>query len=386
METKTCGKCQMPVSRKNFARHHRRHHESPQVLRCHICSASIRKKGWAKHLRAHKTAPMPSIEPSFPCTPSAQLSSELPQIPGPAISRQGRTQEFQEDTAPMPSIEPPPPCASVAQLSSKLPQAPNTEEFPQSLWHEFLTLTHNSLSPLIAAYNSEIQRAGGLSNLQCKETITWSSIGLRPPLLFPANECWVEKPTPECFLSDLILRSNPKTTVVCRGSPRQPVNNLGISGVFKQLLEPVTARSLCALNMTSTLPQIKVPEWFYGKYCIYENTHEVKTNITPKFSAVDLHVDCGAHGITLLHSGCVKLWALYPLTQTNFDLLTKVYCSNAILIELQGKLEGGTFCIQTEEQAIYLPPGCIHSTITLQGGLTPGITFTTAESLKPSAL
>ncbi|KAI1318353.1 hypothetical protein F5Y16DRAFT_135267 [Xylariaceae sp. FL0255] len=42
-------------------------------------------------------------------------------------------------------------------------------------------------------------------------------------------------------------------------------------------------------------------------------------------------------------------------------------------------------CVQTEDQAIYLPLGCIHSTYTLQGGLTPGIEFSTIECLEPAA-
>ncbi|KAI0399023.1 hypothetical protein F4802DRAFT_72633 [Xylaria palmicola] len=245
--TRICDKCPKAVGYKNWARHQRTHN-APQKFPCDSCSALITKRGWASHQKSHKACTSPlSIEPSFSG-------------------------------------------ASQAQTLSKLPQAPGIEGLPYSLWHELLALTDDSLSPLIAAYKNEIQRSGGLSDLQCKETAIWSSIGLRPPLLFLANECWVEKPTPEHFLSDLILNSNEKTTVVCRGSPRQPVNNLAISSVFKQLFKPVTAGSLCALNITSELPQIKVPDWFYGRYPIYENRYEVKTNITPKFSAVDLHV------------------------------------------------------------------------------------------------
>jgi len=53
----------------------------------------------------------------------------------------------------------------------------------------------------------------------------------------------------------------------------------------------------------------------------------------------------------------------------------------ALFINLQGRLDGGEFSIQTEKSAIYLPPGCTHSTVTLSGGLTLGITFTTSECL-----
>ncbi|KAI0976380.1 hypothetical protein F4678DRAFT_469339 [Xylaria arbuscula] len=249
-------------------------------------------------------------------------------------------------------------------------------------WHQN---AHQVTCP-VYAYKKEIQRAGGLSQLQSTNTSIWNGIGLRAPFLFPATECWVEKPTRQHYMSDLILNSNEGTAVFRRGSPRQPLDSLHIFDVIQQLDHPDIGSAICAVNMTAQLPKARIPERLYGKFPIYEESLEVKTNITPKFSGLDLHVDCGAHGITLLHSACVKLWALYPLTEKNYSLLAEVYKSNAMFIELQGRLEGGEFCIQTEEDAIYLPPGCIHSTITLRGGLTPGIMFTTAECVKPAGL
>ncbi|KAI1159436.1 hypothetical protein F5B18DRAFT_588607 [Nemania serpens] len=136
--------------------------------------------------------------------------------------------------------------------------------------------------------------------------------------------------------------------------------------------------------MTSQSPQIRIPDQFY--YRVYENSYKITTNTTPQFSVIDLHADCGSNGITLLYGGCIKLWALYPLTKKNYDTLAGAYQSSAMFVDLQGMLEGGEFCVQTELQALYLPPGCIHSTITLQCGLTPGIMFTTAQCLRPSAL
>lgn len=58
-----------------------------------------------------------------------------------------------------------------------------------------------------------------------------------------------------------------------------------------------------------------------------------------------------------------------------------MYSSHTMFLDLQNHLEGGKFCIQTEDQAIYLPPGCIHSTCTLSGGFTLGTTFTTSACL-----
>ncbi|KAI1181799.1 hypothetical protein F5B17DRAFT_423523, partial [Nemania serpens] len=216
------------------------------------------------------------------------------------------------------------------------------------------TSTEQAQSQLSA---HEIQRAGGLSQLQAREAPIWSSIGLQPPSLFPSAESWTD--------------FNERTTIFCRSSPRNP-----------QLGQPNISSALYAINMTSQSPRIRIPEQFYHK--VYENSYKTTTNITPQFSVIDLHVDCSSNGITLLYRGCIKLWALYPLTK-NYDKLARAYQSNAMFADLQGMLKGGKFCVQTELQALYLPPGYIHSTITLQGGLTPGIMFTTAQCLRPIA-
>ncbi|KAI0399049.1 hypothetical protein F4802DRAFT_591120 [Xylaria palmicola] len=339
MVSQICHKCNISVPGGNLARHQRRYHSQGSMRTCSQCHKTIHAKGWFQHNKSHRLE---------------NPSTEIPR-------------------------------ASLPSPRTSLPPRPSTPS-PDSLWNSFLAITDISMLPLLDTYKEEIQRAGGLSQLQSRKSPLWDSIGLHPPLLFPADECWVKKPSVEEYMSDLIINSNENTAIFGRGNPRQPLGSSHIYDVFQQLRQPNITSALCALNMDAGLPNVKIPERFHGKSAIFESSYDVKTNITPKFSGVDLHVDCGAHGITLLHSGCVKLWALYPLTEKNCDLWAKRYNSNAMFIELQGQLEGGEFCVQTEDQAIYLPPGCIHSTITLEGGLTPGIMFTTAECLRPSAL
>ncbi|KAI0965363.1 hypothetical protein F4678DRAFT_452861 [Xylaria arbuscula] len=285
MKPKLCNSCNKCISAANFARHQQRHRK-PNRITCHQCHELIHIKGLSQHMKTHLS----------------QATS------APEISSREQTEQL----------------PAQAQL------------FPQSLWSEFLAITNVSISPLLNVFEKEIRRAGGLSQLHLENASIWDSVGVLPPLLFPAEECWIEKPPMEQYMSDLIINSDENTAIFCRGSPRQPLIGRNIFKVIRQLFEPEIISALCAVNMTTELPEVRIPQRFYGRFSIYENCHEVRTNITPKFSGVDLHVDCGWHGITLLYGGCVKLWALYPLTMKNYNLLAKAYRLNAMFIELQG--------------------------------------------------
>ncbi|KAI0097731.1 hypothetical protein GGR51DRAFT_540097 [Nemania sp. FL0031] len=206
-------------------------------------------------------------------------------------------------------------------------------------------------------------------------------------MLFPAAECWKRKPSLEDYFADLLHGFSKHTTqIYSRGNPSDPLYPPPFHVVLRQLERPDASSTMYAINMAAESVDIKIPGRLQSQVPIYQDSNIITTtNITPEFSATGLHVDHGKHGITLLYGGCVKLWALYPLTSYNLEHFSAAHRSDAAFIELQGELEGGEFCIQTEDQAIYLPPGCIHSTYTLRGGLTPGIEFSTVECLEPTA-
>ncbi|KAI1146254.1 hypothetical protein F4825DRAFT_201537 [Nemania diffusa] len=256
---------------------------------------------------------------------------------------------------------------------------------------EFLNTVDGPLSHLSSTYATEIKRAGGLSDLdtgrETKETRIWASLGLRPPMLFPAAECWKRKPSSEEYFTDLLHGFSKHTTqIYSRGNPSAPLYPPPFHVVLQQLEQPNSLSTTYAINMTAEAVDVKIPERLQGQVPIYQDGAIVTTtNITPKFSTAGLHVDHGKHGVTLLHGGCVKLWALYPLTPHNLEQFSAVHRSDAAFIEVRGQLEGGELCVQTDDQAIYLPPGCIHSAYTLRGGLVPGIEFTTVECLEPAA-
>ncbi|KAI1357206.1 hypothetical protein F5Y08DRAFT_324810, partial [Xylaria arbuscula] len=254
----------------------------------------------------------------------------------------------------------------------------------ESWYQDFVTTFDGPLAPLSDAYRKEIERADGLSDLQPRKASMWTRLGLRPPELVPADECWAYKPPLDIYMTELLCGFNMTTTIFSRGGPRQPLEPPPMHKVIEQLVRPDATSTYYATNMTAKSVQIKIPDRLHQGFPVLETNHKVTTNITPRYSSVDLHVDQGSHGLTLLYAGCVKLWALYPPTENNLAKLQQAYQSHAMFIELQGLLEGGELCIQTESQALYLPAGCIHGTITLQGGIVPGIMFTTAECLKPS--
>lgn len=225
-------------------------------------------------------------------------------------------------------------------------------------------------------------------------------------MLFPAAECWKSKPSVENYMTDLLHGFSKHTTrVYSRGQPSDPIYPPPFLDVLRQLDKPDLSSTQYAINIAAESAEVKIPERLVGHIPVYQDNNLITTtNVTPRFSAAELHVgkkaqtmtsrrlidqaphsDHGKHGVTLLNRGCVKLWALYPLTPHNLAQFSALHKSNAAFIELQGNLEGGEFCLQTEYQAIYLPPGCIHGTYTLQGGLTPGIGFTTVECLEPAA-
>ncbi|KAI0964893.1 hypothetical protein F4678DRAFT_468078 [Xylaria arbuscula] len=90
-----------------------------------------------------------------------------------------------------------------------------------------------------------------------------------------------------------------------------------------------------AINMVAESADIKIPERLQLQVPIYQNSDIVTTtNITPEFSAAGLHIDHGKHGVTVFYRGCVKLWALYPLTSYNLEHFSAVHPSDAAFIEL----------------------------------------------------
>lgn len=80
------------------------------------------------------------------------------------------------------------------------------------------------------------------------------------------------------------------------------------------------------------------------------------------------------------------MFALFPLTTVNRKLYEENCTSDHVFVRVSDRLEKGKFGILSEKDAIYLPPGYLHATLTLKGGLTPGIDYITTTCLEASAV
>jgi hypothetical protein len=75
-----------------------------------------------------------------------------------------------------------------------------------------------------------------------------------------------------------------------------------------------------------------------------------------------------------------KLWVFFPPTQSNISLLESKSKPTRKLSCLQSQLEGGYYATVDEGEAIYVPAGYLHATYALEGSLTIGTTWSSAES------
>ena len=78
--------------------------------------------------------------------------------------------------------------------------------------------------------------------------------------------------------------------------------------------------------------------------------------------------------------GCVKLWILYP-GPPNYEAYGRCAREQHILLKVYRELKGAIAMVTGPDLGITLPPGCIHAVFTLRGGLTPGLEFSSSQSM-----
>ncbi|KAH6959692.1 hypothetical protein BKA56DRAFT_459979, partial [Ilyonectria sp. MPI-CAGE-AT-0026] len=207
-----------------------------------------------------------------------------------------------------------------------------------ALLQEFLQTRDSPQAPYAAAFQAEIDRAGGLSPLgPLRGNEDWANDVFDAPFKFKGEECWNEEMSDVKLLND-ILHDYDKTkdAVYSNTEPHHPQDETNIAEVLDQLHVPNPSAVKYAVNMGQGNAVKKPWRLLHHKT---DSDLITTTNITPK------------HTIT-------------PF------------------IALQGKLERGEFTVQSAPDAIYLPPHCLHITVTLKGGLVPGINYTTADCLQ----
>ena len=109
------------------------------------------------------------------------------------------------------------------------------------------------------------------------------------------------------------------------------------------------------------------------------------SNYATKGAFVDLHIDGGKEGLSALLANCEKVWLLAPMTPKNsavFQSAARV--TDRYLHYCLPQLEGCIVTTTNSKEVLYIPAGCLHSTITVSAGFLIGIDFVYEGSIVTS--
>ena len=100
------------------------------------------------------------------------------------------------------------------------------------------------------------------------------------------------------------------------------------------------------------------------------------SNYATKGAFVDLHIDGGKEGLSALLANCEKVWLLAPMTPKNSAVYqSAARVTNRYLHYCLPQLEGWIITTTSLKEVLYIPAGCLHSTITVSAGFLTGIDF-----------
>ena len=208
------------------------------------------------------------------------------------------------------------------------------------------------------------------------------------PRTFPAVECWDEECLPstsKLIISTLNLIESTKDTEgrpydIYRRSEQAPKVDARLA--IAQLVEPSEASPVTIIGL-DILPEgsFHVPVYLSE---FVEGVDEANQQLilTPKFAFTDLHLDT-SDGISSPLGNCRKMWLVFPPTAKDLQLMKKADGQRAKLDRIGSQLEVGLTFTTSSTEAIYLPAGCIHAVITLEGGFLVAVDFLTPLSSKP---
>lgn len=97
-----------------------------------------------------------------------------------------------------------------------------------------------------------------------------------------------------------------------------------------------------------------------------------------------IDVDHGEHAILTVDPGCAKVVAIAPDIEENRAIMAMDNSENLFSAIVGAKVEVIVILL-TSETAFYMPPGLLHATYTICGGITSILGFVSPESLEPAA-
>ncbi|KAH7114116.1 hypothetical protein EDB81DRAFT_921206 [Dactylonectria macrodidyma] len=244
----------------------------------------------------------------------------------------------------------------------------------------FLEIHLGPLGPLAKAFRKEIIKAGGFTDFCSWQEISNQDSSGFTPVIFPDEECWTN-PNDNGLLNEILQSFDQnRDKVYSVGAPHKPDEVANLYDVIEQLYEPNVRCPKYAVNLASETA-IRKPERFIHHKTDPHVTLTTTTNITPQYARVDVHADRGYHVISILRKNGIKLWGFYPPTKQNLELYRQHRVSDSIFIQHHNEFQGGKFCVQQHGEAMYIPPGYLHITYTVKGGILPGTQYLTQDCL-----
>ncbi|KAJ8058474.1 hypothetical protein OCU04_012662 [Sclerotinia nivalis] len=126
---------------------------------------------------------------------------------------------------------------------------------------------------------------------------------------------------------------------------------------------------------------LEPPEFLRTQYHHFGAATKLRVNISPTGTFTDLWIDMERSVFSLAFGRSRKIWLVFPPTERNMRLFSKVVGESNILARIGSDLEGGVVCETTTSSALYLPAGILRAVFIIEGGLLGEIKFTTAANV-----
>ena len=250
--------------------------------------------------------------------------------------------------------------------------------YQEPRWDTLLNRSSGPLTHIISAFQS----------LPRQEQSTTPGHGV--PSTFPAQECWVQRPESADLFLDALSRTfyEKETSIYSRQNPT-PISQPKLAVVIRQLYQPTEHEAFFAINIPGGA-KVKIPEREGAHH--QQSSVGTTSNLTPAFSYVAPHIDGGDNVLALLYPvethTAIKIWAVFPPTEHNLGVHKNSYVGRDLFVHpfpSESGYERGLVIVQSEKDAMLLPPGWIHATFTLYGCITTGVQYASRASLESTA-
>ena len=111
----------------------------------------------------------------------------------------------------------------------------------------------------------------------------------------------------------------------------------------------------------------------------------IQANFSLEDTAVEPHVDGGTSGLSLVLPPCEKVWCFFPPTERNMVRLQNLNLATREAKKDWSGFEHGMIGLVGHAEAVYIPSGWIHATITIKPGILFGATFYEQGSARMAA-